>query len=97
VAVEALINGIPVLGSRRGGIPEILADAGLLLDLPAHYTEKTLLVPTPDEVSPWVDNILRLWDDAAAHAAERQRCLAAAENWRPERLLPRFEQFFQQA
>lgn len=31
VAVEAMINGIPVIGSDRGGIPETLGCAGVLL------------------------------------------------------------------
>ena len=31
VAVEAMINGIPVIGSDRGGIPEVLGGAGLLI------------------------------------------------------------------
>ena len=34
VAIEAMINGIPVIGSDRGGIPETLGDGGLTLPLP---------------------------------------------------------------
>jgi glycosyltransferase involved in cell wall biosynthesis len=34
VAIEAMINGIPVIGSDRGGIPEALGDAGITLSLP---------------------------------------------------------------
>ncbi len=35
VAVEAMINGVPVLGSDRGGIPETLGTAGSILPIPA--------------------------------------------------------------
>ena len=94
VAAEALINGIPVLASRRGGLPETLHEAGFLFDVPERYTPQTRQVPTAEEVAPWVDTILRLWDDAAFYQQEQRRCLAAAEAWRPERLLPRFEEFF---
>lgn len=94
VATEALINGIPVLGARRGGLPETLAKAGILFDVPEKYTSETRLVPTPEEIAPWVETIIRLWDDAAFYDQERRRCLAAAEAWRPERLLPRFEELF---
>jgi glycosyltransferase involved in cell wall biosynthesis len=94
VAAEACLNGLPVLASRRGALPEVLADAGLLLDIPERYTPKTRLVPTAAEVAPWVDALVRLWDDAALYEAERRRCLAAAEAWRPERLAPRYEEFF---
>ncbi len=36
VAIEAMINGIPVIGSDRGGIPEALGECGFVLPLPAH-------------------------------------------------------------
>ena len=38
VAVEAMINGIPVIGSDRGGIPEALGDCGFVLPLPERLT-----------------------------------------------------------
>jgi glycosyltransferase involved in cell wall biosynthesis len=94
VAAESLINGIPVLASNRGGLPETLEEAGFLFDIPAQYTPQTRLVPSAEEVAPWIDTILRLWDDEEFYQHERRRCLAAAEAWRPERLLPRFEEFF---
>jgi glycosyltransferase involved in cell wall biosynthesis len=94
VAVEALINGIPVLASARGGLPETLEQAGFLFDVPEQYTPETRLVPSAEEVAPWIETIIRLWDDASFYDQERRRCLAAAEAWRPERLLPRFEEFF---
>jgi glycosyltransferase involved in cell wall biosynthesis len=93
VAVESLINGIPVLASNRGGLPETLQEAGFLFDIPKRYTPQTRLVPTADEVAPWIDAMIRLWDDAEFYQQERRRCLTAAEAWRPERLLPQFEEF----
>lgn len=94
VAVEALINGIPVLGSRRGALSETLEQGGFLLDLPAHYTPESPLAPTAEEMAPWVDLIIRLWDDKALYDSERQRCWAAAEEWRSFRLGDRYERFF---
>ena len=96
VAAESLINGIPVLGSRRGGLPETLELAGFLFDVPEQYTPQTRLVPAAEEITPWIDTIIRLWDDYDFYAQERQRSLAAAEAWHPDRLLPRFEQFLTQ-
>jgi glycosyltransferase involved in cell wall biosynthesis len=86
-----------VLASRRGALPETLAEAGLLFDVPARYTPEAGLVPTAEEVGPWVETIIRLWDDAGFYEAESRRCLAAAEAWRPELLLPRFEALFRKA
>jgi glycosyltransferase involved in cell wall biosynthesis len=93
VPVEAMINGIPVLASRRGALAETLADAGLLFDIPERYTPQSRVVPAADEVRAWLDTIERLWDDPACYAAQRARCLRAAEAWRTERILPRFEVF----
>jgi len=93
VAAESLANGIPVLASRRGALPELLERAGLLFDVPGHYTPESRLVPTPEEVAPWVDAIIRLWDDPKSFEDEQQRCRAATEAWRPERLGPHYEAF----
>jgi glycosyltransferase involved in cell wall biosynthesis len=95
VAAEALMNGIPVLASRRGALPETLAEAGRLLEIPEQYTPETRVAPTAEEVAPWLESIEQLWDDTTAYETERQRCLRAAEAWRAERLLPRFEAFLQ--
>lgn len=94
VAVESLINGIPVLASRRGGLPEALAGAGFLFDMPQEHTTLPYRCPTASEVAPWIETIERLWDDKDFYATESERCRHAAECWRPERLWPRFEEFF---
>ena len=56
VATEAQINGIPVLGSDRGGLPQAIGKGGTIL---------------PAGASPevWTAALSRLWDDPAAHAA----------------------------
>ena len=41
VAAEAMLNGIPVLASNRGALPETIGDAGFLFDIPARYTPET--------------------------------------------------------
>jgi len=96
VAVEALGNGIPVLASKRGGLPETLAEAGFLFEVPDRYTRQSALVPSAAEVGPWVETVLRLWDDGAFYENERRRCLAAARAWQPERLGPAYEAFLEQ-
>ena len=76
---------------RCGGLPETLGKAGFLFDIPNCYTPRTRLVPTPEEVSPWVTTILRLWDDPTFYLQEQARSSKAAEAWRAERLLPQYE------
>jgi glycosyltransferase involved in cell wall biosynthesis len=94
VAVEAHSNGIPVLASRRCGLPEAMSGAGFLFDIPQHYTEKTRQVPTAAEVTPWIQIIERLWDDDGFYAQESLRCREAIRIWHPDQLVPRFEEFF---
>jgi hypothetical protein len=93
VPVEAMFNGIPVLASRRGALAETLAEAGFLFDIHERYTPQTRVVPSAQEIRPWVETLERLWDDPAFYAAESERCLRAAGAWRPGQLLPRFESF----
>ena len=74
VAIEAMINGIPVIGSNGGGIPETLGAAGICLPLPERLTPATRIVPMAEEVEPWVQAVFRLWDDRAFY--EEQSRLA---------------------
>jgi glycosyltransferase involved in cell wall biosynthesis len=55
VASEAHCSGIPVVGSRRGGLPEAIGEGGIVLDYDA-------------PVADWVDAIRRLWNDKAEYA-----------------------------
>jgi glycosyltransferase involved in cell wall biosynthesis len=54
VASEAHCSGIPVVGSRRGGLPEAIGAGGVVLDYDA---------PLDD----WVATIRRLWSDQAEY------------------------------
>jgi glycosyltransferase involved in cell wall biosynthesis len=50
VASEAHCSGIPVIGSRRGGLPEAIGEGGIVLDYDAPIEE-------------WVSELRRLWRD----------------------------------
>ena len=94
MAVEAMVNGIPVLASARGALPETIGDAGFLYDIPEQYTPESHMLPTAEEVEPWVETIIRLWDDARYYEEWSQRGRSRAEQWRPERLAPLYREFF---
>ena len=94
VAVEALVNGVPVLGSNRGGIPEALGGAGVVLPLPDRLTPVTKLLPTAEEVAPWVEAVIQLWDDREWYEEHRRRALAEARRWDPDVLEPQYVRFF---
>ena len=79
VAIEAVINGIPVIGSDRGGIPETVGDGGTVLPRPERLTPMTRIVPEAEEVEPWVEAIIRLWDDAKYYQGLSERALQEAQ------------------
>ncbi len=56
VATEAHINGIPVLGSSRGGLPQAIGPGGLT-------------VPAEAPIEDWLVALSRLWDDPPTYAA----------------------------
>ncbi len=91
---EAMINGIPVVVSNRGALPEIVGEAGQVLDLPSSYQPEVPSVPWADDISPWVDAIVRLWDDPALCKEVGDRCAAHAQRWHPSRTIPVYEEFF---
>jgi glycosyltransferase involved in cell wall biosynthesis len=62
-AIEALADGVPVIGSTRGGLPELL-ERQLVLDA--------------DDARAWGDAAGRLWSDPAARAQLGARALLTA-------------------
>ena len=94
VPIEAMANGIPVLASDRGALPETLGDAGFVFTIPERCTPTSGLVPTAQEVAPWVAVIERLWDDTEFEASHRRRAFAEAQRWDKDKLAERYENFF---
>lgn len=94
VAAEAMVNGVPVVGSDRGGIPEALGGSGVVLPLPGRLTPTSREVPTAAEVAPWVEAVVRLWDDADWYGQLSRRATAEARRRAPEVLEPLYARFF---
>jgi glycosyltransferase involved in cell wall biosynthesis len=94
VPIEAMANGIPVLTSDRGALPETLGDAGFVFTVPDRCTPASGVVPTAQEVAPWVAVIDRLWDDPKFEAEHQRRALAEAGRWDSARLAEDYERLF---
>jgi glycosyltransferase involved in cell wall biosynthesis len=84
-----MINGIPVIGSDRGGIPEVLGPSGFVLPLTERVTPVTKDVPEAEEVEPWIETIVRLWDDRDLYEEPSLKAREEARRWHPDRLRPR--------
>jgi glycosyltransferase involved in cell wall biosynthesis len=93
VAAEALANGLPVLASDRGALPETLGEAGLVFTVPERCGPDGVAVPTAREVAPWVAALERLWDDPVFEQAHRARALSEAQRWDDAVLADRYAGF----
>jgi len=82
-AIEALASGTPVIASRAGALPEVIADAGA-----------GVLVPPrdPAALAKAIGDLLERWDDAHAQAVAARPRIEAIFGWRPtaERTLAQY-------
>jgi glycosyltransferase involved in cell wall biosynthesis len=95
VAMEGMFNGIPVLAGKRGGLTEIVGEGGFLFEIPTRCTVESCVAPTAEEVEPWVETVIRLWDDKAYFEEWSQRARERARLWHPDRLKPVYREFFE--
>lgn len=93
-AAEALMAGVPVVASTRGALPETLGNAAILLDIPAQYDPTTRTIPTAEDARPWLDAILRLWDDREFYAEMQSKGRARAQIWEYSRVADAYERAF---
>ena len=79
VASEAQVNGIPVLASDRGGLPEAVGDGGICLDYDA-------------PIETWVGHLEQMWRDDAYYARLSEQALTHARRpeFQPQRIIERF-------
>lgn len=68
VLAEAMLNGIPALITNRGGMPEMIGNAGIAFDFPdACYEEPYQHLLSDEELQPLVDAVIDLFDDEALY------------------------------
>ncbi|ASY59429.1 MULTISPECIES: glycosyltransferase [Sinorhizobium] len=86
VASEAHCSGIPVVGSRRGGLPEAIGEGGIVLDYDA---------PLED----WTGAIRRLWSDDKEYQRLSQAASAFAKRplMQPDRQFAAFLELLERA
>ncbi len=66
VVTEAQLNGIPVISSNTGGLPESVGSGGIILDVEATSEE-------------WVTQLSKLWDDISLYRSQVNKALKHAE------------------
>lgn len=81
VCIEALMNGIPSIGTEFGGIPEAMAGTGVTLTLPQRLAENPDAVVPPEEAEEWFRAILHWWDNPSELELHEAKCRAVAEEF----------------
>jgi glycosyltransferase involved in cell wall biosynthesis len=70
VLAEAMLNGIPAVVTNRGGMPEMVRDGGVAIDLPQKYFIKPFMaVPEEAELEPFMNAIIEMFDDEEKYKA----------------------------
>lgn len=65
---EAMLNGIPALITNRGGMPEMIGNAGIAFDFPeACYKEPYQHLLSEKELQPLIDAVISFFDDEALY------------------------------
>lgn len=93
VILEANANGIPVLATNIGGIPEMLDGAGYLFDPPQVCREKWDTPAPADYVAKWLAVIDRLHNDPKEMADAVARARAADSRYDLDRFTQKFVDF----
>ncbi|WP_158545473.1 glycosyltransferase [Bremerella cremea] len=95
VAAEAMINGIPVVASNCGALPEVVGDSGRLVDLTTRLMNSTSVMLKDEEIAPWIEAIEQLWDDVDSDVSSR--CVSQSKRWSMESTLHEFENVWNHA
>ena len=60
VASEAVLNRIPALVAKNGGLEEAMAGAGIALDVPSTLHDDPARMPSDEEIAPWIEALKQL-------------------------------------
>jgi glycosyltransferase involved in cell wall biosynthesis len=92
VVAEAHVNAIPVISSNRGGLPESVADAGLLIPIAPHHTPTSPHPYTEADLSSWLQAITTLWHSPHEYTRLSQIALSLSLTRSPTALAAQYHQ-----
>ncbi|MDD0855830.1 glycosyltransferase family protein [Campylobacter magnus] len=81
VASEAVLNRIPALVAKNGGLEEAMAGAGIALDVPSTLHDDPARMPSDEEIAPWLEALKELLK-AKKPAAKKSKPELTFDEWR---------------
>lgn len=80
VIAEAALNGIPSIITDNGGMPEMMGDAGVKIKVDSKFNQPPFgTVPSPNDVEPFIQEIIKFYDDHAYYQAMVKKAQAHAK------------------
>ena len=80
VASEAVLNRIPALVAKNGGLEEAMAGAGIALDVPSALHDDPARMPSDEEIAPWLEALKELLK--AKTATKKSKPELTFDEWR---------------
>ncbi|MDG9669518.1 glycosyltransferase family 4 protein [Hahella sp. CR1] len=74
VAMEAMLNGTPVIVSDRGALPEIVGDYGVVIPLSESLNATTRYPVNNNEITQWADEITKFYDHSDYYIKMASSC-----------------------
>ena len=82
VVAEAQLNGIPVIGSSSGGIPEMIGKGGIVIDFPKEFYKKPYITLAHTAILKKVASvILRFYNDKEYYEEYTKEALQQADTY----------------
>jgi glycosyltransferase involved in cell wall biosynthesis len=94
VAAEAQLCGIPAIVSDRGGLPETVGDAGIVLPIDKSIGADSKSLPPAKSVERWMETIERMTDDNAFYAKCCADATKAGLRYREKTVAAQYVRFF---
>ena len=91
VAVESLLNGIPVIASNRGGLPEVVQGGGIIVTFPsAAYEPPYNQAVKLETLVPLANFIEKCYDDEAFYNSYVEKAFNAGKAYAPDVTVDKF-------
>lgn len=87
-AIEALSLGIPVISTNRGGLPETLGNAPIMLGVDQNLMDDPKLIPEEAAARPWIEALTKLLADQEFYKERQQLSLEQWKTHDPEQRMP---------